>query len=363
MQTGGAERILVDLLPHLTRAGVEASVCTLNTHHDDETAAAFEATGARRIDLDADRIFDPAGWWRFRSILEREPFDLVHAQDHASQIIAGFVGRTVGVPVVMTRHVMKEQPGTWRGRCRSRLVLVAARTGAARVVAVSDAVRREFSRQARIPLDRIERIHNGIDTAFFRRKYSAREARSVLGWDPDRPVVAMISVLRPRKGHEVLFEAVPALREVVPDVAVKVVGSGSSEATIRARAGGLERAVEFLGPRRDVRTILEASEVVVLPSWTEGLPTVALEAGAMGVPVVACNVGGVPEVVDEGETGFLVEAGDAAALADRIGLLLRDRERADRLGRQARERIERDFSLDAQAAATRAVYDEVLAAT
>ncbi len=204
-------------------------------------------------------------------------------------------------------------------------------------------------------------IYNGLDLTRWRRRRTRAEARDLLGWSPDVPVVSMVAVLRQGKGHEVLFAAVPKIiASVGSRVSFKVVGSGALEHQLRRDATGCGDALDFLGERDDVPTILDATDVLVLPSWSEALPTVLMEAGAVGTPVVATEVGGVPEIVVDGETGYLVGAGDSDALARRVCELLTDPARARQMGRQAEARIAARFSIDHQAAATAALYRTVL---
>jgi phosphatidylinositol alpha-1,6-mannosyltransferase len=172
----------------------------------------------------------------------------------------------------------------------------------------------------------------------------------------------MVSVLRSGKGHDVLFRAIPDLRRRIPDVAVKIVGAGEIEAELRRAAAPLGDCVEFVGQLyEDLPVAFWASDVLTLPSRAEGLPIVLIEAAAAGLPAVATDVGGCAEVVDDGETGYLVARGDHRALAERLARLLADADGARRMGTTARARAERRFSLDGQARATADLYRRILA--
>jgi glycosyltransferase involved in cell wall biosynthesis len=121
--------------------------------------------------------------------------------------------------------------------------------------------------------------------------------------------------------------------------------------------------VEFLGVRDDVPELIAAADLLVHPSRTEALPTAPIEAGAAGLPVVATDVGGTREIVEEGITGYLVANGDARALADRILKILGDRELAMQMGKAAQERVGRMFNLEQQAERTAKLYEQVLASS
>lgn len=357
---GGGERNIVWALPFIRAAGAAVTLCTLNTRRDSPLTAEVEQSGIPRFDLRARRMVDPAAWWRFRAWLRRERIALVHSQDQDTHVYAALARRLLGIPVVMTRHVMVEPADTFKEALRARLVLWAARFGADRVVAVSEAVRQQFAGQARLPLDRIITIYNGIRMEQFDTRAQRAAKRAELGWDPDDRVILMVAVLRRGKGHEVLFAALPRIVSALPDVKVKLVGDGELSASLRAAAAPFGATVEFMGQRMDVPALLGASDVLVLPSWSEALPTVLIEAGAAALPAVATAVGGAAEILADGQTGWLVPPGDSVRLADRLIAVLSDADAARRMGVRAQQRVVETFSLAEQARQTVALYARVL---
>ncbi|NDJ86456.1 MAG: glycosyltransferase family 4 protein [Chloroflexi bacterium] len=357
---GGAERILVSVLPHFKEQGVDIRLCSLNTRRDSPLIEQFTESGIPRFDLGARRMVDPAAWRRFTTMLRDEKIDIVHAQDQDTNIYAALARRRLGIPSVMTRHVMVEPSEGIKETLRARLVLLAARYGFDRIIAVSEAVREAFSKLAKIDSERIETIYNGIEIERF-DTHSARDAkRAEMGWPLDQPTVIMVAVLRPGKGHEVLFDAIPRLKEAVPGVRIKLVGGGELEDELRQQAAPYGETVEFLGQRMDVPDLLGASDVMVLPSWSEALPTVLIEAGAAGLPVVATDVGGSAEIVKDAETGYIVPPGDSAAIADRLIAVLKDPGAAMAMGDRARDFVTATFSLEEQARRTIALYEKVI---
>jgi glycosyltransferase involved in cell wall biosynthesis len=362
IQMGGAERVLVDVLPYMKDL-VDIQVCTLNTLKDSPLVEQFEQTGVRRIDLGSRRLIDLGAMRRFAQTLRDEKIDIIHAQDQYTIINTMLVRRFLGVPAVMTRHVLFEPTDTLRESARARMVLFAGRYGGfARLIAVSDAVRERFSELAHVPTNRIETIYNGIDVDRFATRDRRAEKRAELGWDAAAPIIIMVAVLRRGKGHEVLFEALPKLQAAVPNVKIKLVGDGELDATLREGAAQFGDMVEFMGQRMDVPELLGASDVLALPSWAEALPTVLIEAGAASLPVVATRVGGVPEIVTDGETGYIIPPGDSEQLADRLAMLLTQRERSLEMGQSAYQKVRAQFSLEKQAQETIALYERVLAA-
>ena len=187
-----------------------------------------------------------------------------------------------------------------------------------------------------------------------------KTARHALGIGPTDPVVLVPAVLRAGKGHDVLLEAVPELRRRVPAVRVLLAGGGELESELRTHAAGLGDAVSFLGARGDMPELFAASDVVVLPSLSEALPTALMEAAAAGRPVVATRVGGVPEVVQHDRTGLLVPAGDAAALTEALARLLIDKRQAAACGAAARTLARERFGIDRQVAHTLSLWRRIV---
>jgi len=359
---GGAERNIVSVLPYLNKDGVTPLLCTLNTRRDSPLTQSFAQTGVPRLDMQAKRLTDPAALRRFMALIRDQQIDLVHSQDQDVNIYAALAHRFLNVPTVMTRHVVEEPTPNWRKRVRAQLVLWSARYGFNRIIAVSEALRQHFAKLAGIPLARIETIYNGIDFEPFNTAQTRAQKRAELGWQPDQPVVSMVAVLRPGKGHEVLFEAVPPIKAAVPNVKIKLIGTGKLENDLRNQAASLGDTVEFMGQRMDVPELLIASDVLVLPSWSEALPTVLIEAGAASLPVVATNVGGASEIAEDGKSGYVIPPGNASELANRVTHLLQNPVQARQMGQYAHERVTRLFSLERQAQQTIALYEKVLAA-
>ena len=175
-------------------------------------------------------------------------------------------------------------------------------------------------------------------------------------------MVTTVSVLRRGKGIEVLLEAVPEILRRVPRARFVFVGDGPLRSSLdnQARSMGLGGCIRWLGFRRDIPALLEATDLFVRPSLEDAFPTVLLEAMAMGLPVVASRVGGIPEIVIPGQTGTLVEAGDAPGLAQAVSdLLLQPTERAA-CGEAARRRAQAEFSIQNWLSRLEALYREAM---
>jgi glycosyltransferase involved in cell wall biosynthesis len=157
--------------------------------------------------------------------------------------------------------------------------------------------------------------------------------------------------LSPEKGHQLLVEAVPFVLERFPSVGFVIAGDGPLESALRGQIAsrGLVDRVVLLGFRDDFDKVLPALDVMVLPSYTEGLPNVVLEAMAAGVPVVASAVGGTPELVQEGQTGLLCPPGDVQTLVKKLVSVLSSKETRDKLANAGRRLVNEEFSFEDQA--------------
>jgi len=236
-----------------------------------------------------------------------------------------------------------------------------------RTIVLSDHVGRFFTEHGRLDPARLRRVYYGIDPTRFEDAASSSAvrdaAREGLGFGRDDLVFVCVARFAPQKAHDVLLRALCEVQDA--RVRLLLVGDdpfGDGRRSAEALAAELrlgDRAV-FAGIRRDVPALLAASDAFVMASLWEGFGLVFLEAMAAGLPVVATRVSAIPEVVVEGETGLLVEPGDAPALSRAINALADDPELRARLGRAGRARVRERFALDRMIEETLDVYAEVL---
>jgi glycosyltransferase involved in cell wall biosynthesis len=230
------------------------------------------------------------------------------------------------------------------------------------VVCVSEGQARKV-RRCGVPATKVQVIRDAVRVERFERV--SREYRGYLeSLFPQKPevIVGAAGRLSPEKGFGVLVDAAVEVLRQRPGVGFVLVGDGPLRAEIQSRveAIGLSDVFRLTGFRNDLDDMFPHFDVFVLPSFTEGLPNVVLEAFAARVPVVATAVGGTPEVVDEGTNGYLVPPGEPGPLADRIARLLADPADREAMGARGRERVEREFSFAGQAAAYRKLFDRLL---
>jgi glycosyltransferase involved in cell wall biosynthesis len=272
--------------------------------------------------------------------------------------MAGLAARLVGVPVVRMRHLTVPV----RRNPLSRAVYTIL---CDHIVTTGEAIRTVLVERLRIPPAKVVSIPTGVDLERFDpSRVDPMRLRRELGLDCRTPLVGMVAVLRSWKGHLVFLRALRHLRQARPEVQAVLAGDGPFRSVIQdaIRAAGLESAVHVLGHREDVAEILSALDVVVSASTAaEGIPQALLQALAMRRPVVASQVGGIPELIRPAETGWLVPVGDAEGLAKAIGEALTDRTGVLRMAEQGRKAVESHHSVESMGERMEQVYRAVAA--
>lgn len=231
------------------------------------------------------------------------------------------------------------------------------------VVTGGELTRRGLVERDGLAADRVAAFPIGLDVDYFRPAPPDSDLRKELGLPDDQLLVGLISYLRTYKGHEYFIEAAGRIAAGRNDVTFLIVGQGPEEKTLHGliERRGLASRIRMLGYRSDLLNVFRSLDVFAIPS-IEGdtIPQVLMQALAMGLPVVSTTVGSIPDVVLEGETGFVVPPRDAVALAERIEALLDDRELRRRMGTNGRALVERSYSIDRMLDRMEAVYRRLL---
>lgn len=231
--------------------------------------------------------------------------DILHTHLGYADLLGGLAARSLELPCVSTVHVMEWGSST-RGKIKDRLMFLARRHCAARVIAVSEAARLRYLETGWDRADHVVTVHNGIRAEVV--PGSGARLRRELGIGEEDVVLAMVAVLRAGKGHDVAAGAVSTLRKEHPNLKLLVLGDGPDREEIERQLEPAGDAVVMAGFRGDVLAVLDGVDVLVHPSRIDAFPTALLEALATGTPVVATAVGGIPEIVNDGETGLLLKA-------------------------------------------------------
>jgi glycosyltransferase involved in cell wall biosynthesis len=355
---GGAERHLIELWRRLDRARFDVHVACFR--REGAFTAEAEALGLPIHDLEIGRrLYDPSGvrgLLRLTSLLRDLRPDVVHGYLFGPNLFAAVAGRLAGVPAIV---VAKRNVDAYESRRQIGAQRVAHRL-ATHVTAVSDVVA-DTSVALGVPRSRVTVIPNGVDAARFERG-DATAVRAELGPDPGA-VIGSVGCLAPRKDYATLLDALERLAAAGRAFTAVVVGDGPERAALAARAAALAPAVRnrFVGERADIEDWLAAFDVFVLSSREEGIPNALLEAMAAGRPCVATAVGGTPEVLRDGDTGWLVPPADPAALAAALDDALTRRGEAAARGARAARDVRERRSLDAMTRRFESFYERIAA--
>ncbi|HWE32961.1 MAG TPA: glycosyltransferase family 4 protein [Solirubrobacteraceae bacterium] len=336
-------------------ANIRPSVACLFELDGNPAAEPLRGAGVDPVDL---KLRPPLTLRTLRAvrkhIAEVRP-DVVHTHLGQADVVGGIAARSLGVPVVSTIHTTIWDPSR-KTYVKRKLVQLCAD----RIVAVSDSAAQSYLERGFASRDQLTTIRNGI--AVTPEAGSGRELRAQLGWNEDDLVVGMLSALRAVKGHDVAIATFRQLADAFPKLKLLIVGRGGESDRIASATQDLGGRVAMIGHRLDVMRCFDAFDVCLHPSRAEAFPTTLLEAMAASVPVLATAVGGIPEIISDGETGILVPAPPTAdRVASALSELLRDPRRRRALGQAAQRSYERQFTIKPWILATRQVYEDVLA--
>ncbi|MBA3612030.1 MAG: glycosyltransferase family 4 protein [Nitrospirales bacterium] len=290
-------------------------------------------------------------------ILKHCEIDVVNTHGSLDSWTASIAGRISSRRpiIVRTRHKSTPVSRTWRHRLLyGKLPHVVTTTG--------EAVRQGLMTRNRLSPSRVISIPTGVDLERFHPQPPDVSLRKSLGLGNQGPLVGAVTFLRPEKGMMVLIEAVGWLKKRFSTVECVIIGDGGEKPALldRIRELGLEHCVHLVGFRQDVPALLAILDVVVIPSFEEGIPQSLTQALAMERPVVASAVGGVPEVVQDGVNGLLVPPRDPEILAEKIAGLLHDPIAATRMGKVGRQVVQERYSMEHMLTQTEMVYRRLM---
>ena len=350
--TGGITSYVTTLSAGLRRAGHRVIVVSAGG----DAVGILEKAGVRhlRVDIRVKSEAHPKIYLslpRLAALIRAQGIDIIHAQTRVTQVMAFWLGRMTGVPFVTTCH----------GFFKPRLFRKVFPCWGQGVIAISRPVREHLIKDFNMDTGRVHLVSNGVDMSCYTFTDDALRRQKRAQWSVDgSPVVGMIARLSDVKGIDVLIRAMPAVVASFPSVRLMIVGQGPQENDLRTLVHqlGLEKNVSFRSIVQSTADILPVFDVFVMPSLQEGLGLSVMEAMAAGIPVVASNVGGLPDLIKDGQTGFLTPVGDSTALGKRINGMLGDPARALNMARAARALIEKEFSSQRMVEGTIKVYEK-----
>ena len=359
LDVGGITQYVLSLSRRLVERGHRVIVASDRGHRE----ADVRDLGATHwpVPLHTSAEFSLPVWRAWRHLaarLQREPVDVIHAHTRVSQVIAQRLARRFRIPYVTT----------WHGAFRRRLGRQLWPCTGDVTITISRSVHQHLLQDFHVPAARARCISNGIDVAHYATAPDPaviRAYRELWRIPLGRPVIGGMGRMASGrvKGFDLVLLAAQALETRVPDVEVLMVGDGPRRPFLEeiAKRLGLQERVHFVGASDDVRIPLAAMDVFVFSSrWPEGFGLSLVEAMAAGKPVVATRVGATQDIVEHGQSGWLVDPEDPLALAEGIARLLNDAAAASRLGSLAQMRVRELFSLDRMVDQIEAVYREVV---
>lgn len=359
-EIGGPGKTILETFRAIDRQRFELHLGVFETRHEDGRTPFVLAAEQRGMPVHHIRGFNQYDLRVIRHVgdlVKSLGIDILHAHEVKSDVIAWCVAKLYRVPIITTLH-------GWIGnRTKDRLMIALDKRvlrAFDRVIAVSAPIF-ETLRASGVSSDRLRLLHNAIVVDNYRRTGQQCYLTTLVGRPIARPVITTIGRLSAEKGHADLIDALSILAARGARVTAVLVGDGPERAALQeqARTLGLEAQVHFPGYHVETARILEDTDLMVLPSHTEGLPNVALEAHAMEVPVLATRVGGTPEVVIDRETGRLVEPRSPSALADALADFLSAPSPWQDMARRGRKLVETQFDFAMRTRRLEAIYAEL----
>jgi len=351
LDIGGTEQQLLELVKRLDRARYDPVVCCFRPGR---VAREIEGAGVPVLVVRKRARVDPGLVLALTRLLRRQRIAMVQTYLFTANTWGRLAAILARVPVIVSSErnvdIWEERYKRTAGRLLDRWTRL--------TIANSQAVERYLVSRG-LPAEKVRVVYNGVDTARFDGAAASEATRTELGIPLHHTVVGHLARLEPQKDPGTFLEAAAAVCARTAAVSFLVVGGGTLEGALKgaARERGLQDRMIFTGPRRDVPRLLAACDLSVLSSVKEGMSNTVLESMAAGKPTVATRVGGNPELILDGETGFLVPPRDPAALASAMERLVDDPWLAKAMGLQARSRATERFSVDAMVATTEGLYD------
>jgi glycosyltransferase involved in cell wall biosynthesis len=351
---GGAQEHLFSLMTRLDRAWYDTSVVALSA------GSAVRKLQRNGIDVTViDESDDDAAVRKLTAHLATLQPDVIHTHMYRADIVGTQAAMALEAAgdrrpyVVSTVHSSRVRSAADRELIRQLTPHID------QLIAVSRSIERKIADEHRTGAP-VRLIYNGVDLERYDHQEPCCTLRDEFGMEPGSQIVGVVARLEPEKGHQTLIEAWPHVLREVPDAYLLIVGEGSRREFLEewAAAHKVAHRVIFTGRRDDIPAVTAALDVAVLPSWREAQGLSILEAMALSRPVVASDVGGIPEMIEDGVTGLLVEQDNPVALAASIVRLLQDHAFADTIARAGHDLVHERFCVELMVKAIEEIYDE-----
>ncbi len=357
LNIGGLEHVVIDLAESFHAKGHLVTICCLSEKGPLSVRA--EGTGIRVLTTKKRNGIDPRIPFNLRTLIKKDRFDIIHTHNEA-----GLVYGTPGALMAGCRNIVHTEHGKEPGYERDGMLqkvegILLKRVR--QVVLVSDRLKETMPSLRKVKEDRIRTVINGIDAERYSVLRHKTKMKIGLLLEPDCFVIGHVARMVPLKNQLFLLSVFEELRKEFSHIKLVIAGDGPSRKDLEAYCiqAGMVRDVHFLGARSDIPEVLSMMDLFMLTSKTEGISITLLEAMAAGIPVMASNVGGTPEIIEHGRNGILLGLGDPRKWVERARELIRSPEERARLSFNGRTSVKRDFSLTAMTDSYEKIYQSL----
>lgn len=361
---GGAERLMVPILRYLDRGLFEPRVCVLQNKDGNPMEKDLMALGVPVDYLSIPYLRDLTAIYRLNAYLKNVSASLVHTQLEFANIFGNIVANFSKLPSVSTIHTMPSQNISHKMQAHQVLEMTALRYFCKRIISVSEEARLHHLKISYSHPEQVKTIYNGIDLSGYidiNREECAISVRAEFSLPVNAKLITTVAVLREPKGIQYMLEASPEVFSKNSNVYYLIVGDGIYRDKLEQTVDtlGIKDRVIFTGKRNDIPRLLSASDIFVLPTLTEALPTVLAEAMAARLPIIASHVGGIPEMIGV-ENGILLQPKDVQALSDACSLLLSDTKKCNQMGEAGWKIVNQKFNIITQVESLKKLYLELV---
>lgn len=340
---GGAEKLLIDIVSSLNKEKYHSVVGMLNTGW---LTKKIEEAGVDIRIIKSGGSIDYLLLNQLIKIIRLENINIIHSHLLDMNFYAALSSKITNTPLVCTEHgdVHHTSKKSWKNILKAKIISLFADN----IVFVSRYTEAYFLKYVKQPQKKRTVIYNGVDTDIFRKVNAEQEKalRKKLQLNENAILIANVGNLYPVKGQKNLIKAFRSVKDSIPDSELLIIGRGELEQELRAEADklGLTDSIRFLGFRENISDFLKSVDIFVLSSLSEGLPIALIEAMSCGLSVVATDVGGIKEVIQDGIDGYIVPPEDPISLAERIRLIIENGPSIDIMRENASKKIRQAFS-------------------
>jgi len=351
----GAENVLLNVCAGVNRNNAKVFVGAINNRQNPhlEVIEAAKRCGLDTVVINSKGKFDFSTVKQLTGFLKKEEIDLVHTHNYKSDIIGLFAARKRRIPVVATVHGFTR--ASFSVRLYEFLDLGVLRSFFSQLILVDESLMKYFSTQ------KSSVVKNAVDVQKFAQA-GADNLRHEFRIDKDDFVIGTIGRLSPEKNQQLLIEAAKILIPKFPSLKIMIVGDGPLDEELKAKVKeyGLEEKIIFTGVRNDMPAVYRTLDVFALPSLTEGLPLVILEAFASGLPVIASMVGGVSHLIEHNQNGLLFRSQKLPEFVDNLEFLIENKEDRERFAHNGKKFVIENYSVEKLVNSYQRVYNEVV---